>query len=183
MQRIGTTRWGRIILEVIPILVLIVSIVFDQLTKVWCYNLYQKNNGTTTVVDNFFYLTYTVNTGAAFSFLADKSWSQLFFKIITAVSLVLFVIFYLYAVKNKCTWLKYAIAIIIGGTVGNFIDRLFMNGVRDFLSFVFWGNPFAVFNIADSCLTVGVIMLVVHFLFLDEGAIFKRKNGKENLSD
>ena len=93
MQRIGTTRWGRIILEVIPILVLIVSIVFDQLTKVWCYNLYQKNNGTTTVVDNFFYLTYTVNTGAAFSFLADKSWSQLFFKIITAVSLVLFVIF------------------------------------------------------------------------------------------
>ena len=57
MQRIGTTRWGRIILEVIPILVLIVSIVFDQLTKVWCYNLYQKNNGTTTVVDNFFYLT------------------------------------------------------------------------------------------------------------------------------
>ncbi len=184
MQRIRALRWGRIVLEAIPVVLLIACVVIDQFTKIWSYNLYEKNNRLPTVViDDFFYLTYTLNTGAAFSFLADKSWAQTFFKIITAIALVLFLFFYIYAVKNKCTWLKYAIAIIIGGTVGNFIDRLMMDGVRDFLSFIFWGNPFAVFNIADACLTVGVIMLIIHFLFLDQGALFRKKNGQEEISD
>jgi signal peptidase II len=183
MQGIRANRWRRIILECIPVLVLILSIVFDQLTKVWCDNLYNEKGGATTVIENFFYLTFTVNTGAAFSFLADKSWAQTFFKVITAISLLLFVVFYVYAVKKKHGFLKYALAIIIAGTIGNFIDRIMMDGVRDFLSFVFWGNPFAIFNIADACLTVGVIMLIIHFLFLDESAIFRKKNGKEEVSD
>ncbi len=183
MQGIRSNRCGRIILECIPILVLILMIVFDQLTKVWCDNLYKEKGGQTTVIENFFYLTFTVNTGAAFSFLADKAWAQTFFKVITAISLVLFVLFYIYAVKKKHVFLKYALSAIIAGTIGNFIDRLFMNGVRDFLSFVFWGNPFAIFNIADACLTVGVIMLIIHFLFLDESAIFRKKNGKEEISN
>ena len=183
MQRIRTYGWRRIVLEIIPIAVFIVSVLLDQLTKVWCSSLYSKNGGDTTVINNFFYLTYTVNTGAAFSFLADKSWAQTFFKIITVISLMLFVLFYIYAVKHKCTWLKYSLSLIVGGTIGNFIDRLLMDGVRDFLSFVFWGNPFAVFNIADACLTVGVIMLIIHFFFFDEGALFRKKNGKEEFLD
>ena len=183
MQRIRANRWGRIILEIIPIAVLILSVVFDQLTKVWCDNLYEKNGGQTTVIDNFFYLTYTINTGAAFSFLAGKEWAQIFFKVLTSISLVMFVFFYIYAFKKKYGFLKYSLALIIGGTIGNFIDRLIMDGVRDFLSFIFWGNPFAVFNLADACLTVGVIMLIIHFLFIDESAIFRKKNGKEEISD
>ncbi len=183
MQRIRSAGWRRIILELIPLIVMVLSVIVDQWSKSFFSNLWMQKNGNTEVIKDFFYLTYTVNTGAAFSFLADKAWSQLFFKILTCFALVMFVFFYLYAYKNKYTWLKYALALVIGGTIGNFIDRLLMNGVIDFLSFIFWGNPFAVFNFADSCLTVGVIMLIIHFLFLDEGAVFRKKDGKDKLSN
>jgi len=72
---------------------------------------------------------------------------------------------------------------VVGGTLGNFIDRLSFNGVTDFISLVFGDYYFPVFNLADSFLTVGVIMLIVHFLFLDESALFKKNNGKENDSN
>lgn len=183
MQGTRAIRWRRVIIELIPLTVIVLSIVIDQWSKYFFANMYMQNNGNTEVIKDFFYLTYTINTGAAFSFLAGKSWSQLFFKILTCFALVAFVFFYVYAYKNKYNWLKYALALVIGGTIGNFIDRLLMNGVIDFLSFIFWGNPFAVFNFADSCLTVGVIMLIIHFLFLDEGAVFRKKDGKEELSN
>ncbi len=183
MQRTRTIGWRRIILEIIPLLVLVLSIIIDQWSKAYFSNLWRENNGDIEVIKDFFYITYTVNTGAAFSFLADKTWAQTFFKFLTCLALIMFSIFYVYAYKRKYTWLKYSLSLVIGGTIGNFIDRLLMNGVTDFLSFIFWGNPFAVFNVADSCLTVGVIMLIVHFLFLDESAIFRKKNAKEKLSD
>ena len=174
MQRIRANGWKRIVFEIVPVIVLAVLIVLDQLSKIYFHKLW-KDNGDTTVINNFFYLTYTVNTGAAWSFLADVSWGQIFFKVLTSISLVAFVIYYLYSIKKGYAWLKYSLVLIIGGTVGNFIDRLAANGVVDFLSFVFWGYHFPVFNLADSFLTVGVIMLIVHYLFLDENAIFKKK--------
>ncbi|MBE7083609.1 MAG: signal peptidase II [Clostridiales bacterium] len=183
MQRIRANRFGRIILELLPLFIVIVCTVLDQITKTCFKNLYFEKGGSTQVIKNFFYLTYTVNTGAAWSFLADVSWGQTFFKILTAVSLVLFVLFYIYAFKRNYKWLKYSIAIVVGGTLGNFIDRLSFNGVTDFISLVFGDYYFPVFNLADSFLTVGVIMLIVHFLFLDESALFKKNNGKENDSN
>ena len=161
MQGIRANRFGRIILELIPLLVVVVCVVLDQVTKSCFKDLYFEKNGSTEVIKNFFYLTYTVNTGAAWSFLADVSWGQTFFKILTAVSLVLFVIFYVYAYKRNYKWLKYSIAIVVGGTIGNFIDRLSFSGVTDFISLVFGDYYFPVFNLADSFLTVGVIMFLL----------------------
>jgi hypothetical protein len=57
---------------------------------------------------------------------------------------------------------------MISGLLGNFIDRLFFGEVTDFISFIFFGSPFAVFNVADICLCVGVIMAVVHYCFFDK---------------
>ena len=98
-------------------------------------------------------------------------------------ALILFVGFYVYAFKNKQTWLKYSIALIIGGTVGNFIDRLAFSGVTDFIGFIFGDYHFPVFNLADSYLVIGVIMMIVHFLFFDENAIFKKKDGNKEVSN
>lgn len=179
MQRVRANGWKRIILEILPVVILAVLVVLDQISKIYFHNLW-KENGDTTVINNFFYLTYTVNTGAAWSFLADVSWGQTFFKVLTSISLIAFVFYYIYSAKKGYTWLKYSLVLIIGGTIGNFIDRLAANGVVDFLSFVFWSYHFPVFNLADSFLTVGVIMLIVHYLFLDANAIFKKKN-KENV--
>ncbi len=175
MQRIRANGWKRIILEIIPVIVLFVLIASDQWSKTYFHNLYLKQ-GETTVIPDFFYLTYAVNTGAAWSFLAGVSWAQTFFKILTSVSLIAFIIYYIYAIKRGFSWLKYSLVLIIGGTIGNFIDRIAFEGVTDFLSFVFWGNPFPVFNLADSFLTIGVIMLIIHYCFLDENAIFKKSS-------
>ena len=182
MQRTRTIGWRRIILEIIPLLVLVLSIIIDQWSKAFFSNLWRENNGDIEVIKDFFYITYTVNTGAAFSFLAGKTWAQTFFKILTCLALVMFSIFYVYAYKRKYTWLKYSLSLVIGGTIGNFIDRIMYNGVVDFVGLIFFGWRFPIFNFADVCMCIGVIMTIIHFLFLDKNAIF-RKNGKKKNTD
>lgn len=178
MQRVGVNR-RRIIFETLAIVLLVVLIVIDQLTKLYFSTNLNKYE-TISVIDGFFYFTYTTNTGGGFSLLANKPWAQTFFKILTSISLVLFVALYVYSSKKGYKWLRFALIFVISGTVGNFIDRLLMNHVIDFISLVFWGYHFPVFNIADCCLVVGVIMVIIHFLFLDNSAIFNFKKKDEN---
>lgn len=182
MQGTRSSRRKRIILLSVAIALLGVIIFLDQWTKAY-FKDYVLNNGKITLIEDFFYLTYVVNTGAAWSFLADVSWGQLLFKILTPIALVIFILFYLYAFKKDYKWLQISLVFIIGGTIGNFIDRLFMSGVIDFISFVFGKYQFPVFNLADSFLVVGVIMVFVHYLFLDDNAIFRKKDAKKDISD
>lgn len=179
MQGTRSYRLKKIILYVLPVLVLAVLITLDQVSKVYFKNLYYEK-GSTDFINGFIGFTYTVNTGAAWSFLADVSWAQTFFKCLTAVALVVFGFIYYYAVKKGYKWLTYTIVLIVGGTIGNFIDRLIFNGVTDFIVLEFIDFP--VFNLADSFLSVGVVMFVIHYLFLDDDAIFKKKP-KEQASD
>ena len=179
MQGTRSYRLKKIILYVLPVLVLAVLITLDQVSKVYFKNLYYEK-GSTDFIRGFIGFTYTVNTGAAWSFLADVSWAQTFFKCLTVVALVVFGFIYYYAVKKGYKWLTYTIVFIVGGTIGNFIDRLIFNGVTDFIVLEFIDFP--VFNLADSFLSVGVVMFVIHYLFLDDDAIFKKKP-KEQASD
>lgn len=183
MQRVGANRRS-LIWKVLPVILVVVFILVDQITKTYCKNL-SENNGwqSTTVIDGFFSFFYTENTGAAFSFLANVSWGQAFFIGLTVIALILFFIFYLYICRKNYKWLKIAMAFIIAGTIGNFIDRLAYNFVVDFISFIFGDYHFPVFNMADVYITVGVIMFVIHYLFLDEGALLKFKNGNKKISD
>lgn len=179
MQRTRADRRKRIIEIVFPLVLLVVLVAIDQFTK-YCFKELYLKSGNTIIIENFFTLTYTVNTGAAWSFLSGVSWAQAFFKILTSISLVLFSLFYVYAVKKRYKWLNFSLVLVIAGTIGNFIDRLAFNGVIDFLSFTFWGWNFPVFNFADSCLTVGVVMLIVHYFFFDKDAIFKKRVSKND---
>ena len=174
----GRKRLIKIINLIVALVLVVVLVVLDQLTKVHFKQLYELN-GRTTVIDGFFYFTHVVNTGAAWSFLGDKPWAQTFFKIITIVALVIFVLMIIYAYKKNYKWLLYSLCIALGGTIGNFIDRLTISGVNDFILFVFGSYSFPVFNVADICLCVGVAMIIVHLLFLDENAIFKGKSKDE----
>ena len=172
MQRIRTIIGKRLIIFIIvPVILMIALIALDQITKYFA----ARDNIKTTVIENFFYLSYSTNKGAGFSFLADKEWGQTLFKIITPVALVAFIVFYVFAVKKSFKWLTYSLALIIAGTIGNYIDRLLNGEVVDFLSFRFWDYYFPTFNVADICLTVGVIMLIAHFLFFDENALLRKK--------
>jgi signal peptidase II len=184
--------WRRIIRIAIPIIVLALTILFDQLTKYYFKNLYFSKKEDTIVIPDFFYFTYAINTGAAWSFLNDVAWAQTFYKVLTVVALCAFGAMWFFSFKKRKRWLNYTFALIIGGTIGNFIDRISFNGVIDFIGVYLGDYPFPIFNLADSFLVVGMIMLIVYFLFLDSEALFRRKkkqdltddcDGKEEVSD
>lgn len=145
----------------------------DQLTKALT-----DGAETVEIIKDVFYLKSTYNTGAAFSMLGDVEWAQTFFIILTVVAVAGATVF-LFLNKKKSLWLNLSVVLIIAGAIGNFIDRIILGYVRDFIYFTFFAN----FNVADSAITVGAIMLIFYFFFLDKDAIFssrkKDKNGNE----
>lgn len=160
--------------EMIYAIILILIIALDQITKI--YVSAQGPAWNITVIPDIFSFRYAKNSGAAFSFLADAEWAQTAFAVLTFIILpILFIVFL--RIKKEKKWLKTTLIFIIGGTIGNFIDRLIFNEVTDFIYVHFFAN----FNVADIFLTVGAIMLVVWFLFMDEEAVFQiGKNKKKN---
>ena len=142
------------------------------------------------VIRNFFYITYIKNDGVAFGMsFSDKPWLNLLIQLLIAA--VCFGIFIFLSIKykdfKKNKWVGVALGLLIGGLIGNVIDRIFYSShsVTDFLSFILYypwfengkliiaSNPFAVFNIADSCLNVGVFMLVIFLIFIEPKKIKK----------
>ena len=119
-----------------------------------------------------FNFTHYENTGAAWSIFAGN---QVFLIIISVVFIALICVFYFLERKNGALF-HVGFALILGGAVGNMVDRIFLGFVRDFVQFDFW-RSFPVFNVADIALTIGVF-LVILFYFL---GIFKR--GKDAKRD
>ncbi|TLX53764.1 signal peptidase II [Stutzerimonas nosocomialis] len=139
----------------------VVVVVLDQATKFYfegALTLYQRIE----VIPDYFSWTLAYNTGAAFSFLADHSgWQRwLFAAIAIGVSAVLVV--WLKRLKPDETWLAIALSLVLGGALGNLYDRMVLGHVVDFI-LVHWQNRwyFPAFNIADSAITVGAIMLAL----------------------
>ena len=180
MQRTRTNR-RTIITNVIFLSSLIGLMLLDQILKTVFKNLYENTSwNETTIIQGFFSFKYTMNTGSAFSFLADTTWGQTFFKVLTILSLIGFYAYYVYLSKGKNYTARIAMVLIMCGAMGNLIDRFAYNGVVDFISFIFGGNPFAIFNLADSYLTIGVILIIIHLLFLDKNAVFKGEKVEKN---
>lgn len=160
----------------IYVILLFAILILDHATKIFAAA--QGAGWDVTVIPEILSFTYVKNTGAAFSSFAGKEWAQTFFIVITCIVLpILYVVFL--RLKNDRKWLKTTIILLIAGTIGNFIDRLLFQGVTDFINVHFFAN----FNVADIALTVGAIMLVFYFLFLDEDALIpvkKKFKGKNN---
>ena len=139
-------------------IVLISSILFilDQITKLivgFCIDL----NTSVTVIKNFFYISNVHNYGAAFSVLYGNT---IFLIIISLVALFLI---YHFMIKDK-NLKKFDIIIyslLIGGIFGNLFDRVIYGYVVDFLDFNIFGYGFPVFNIADVCIVISVILLII----------------------
>lgn len=180
MQGTGVDRRKRLILLIVALVVLTVIVVLDQFTKKY-FKSYVAQNGDVTIIDGFFYITYVVNTGAAWSFLSNVSWGQILFQILTPIALVIFCLFYVYAFKKNYIWLQVSVVFVVSGTIGNYIDRLIMGGVSDFISLVFGSYKFPIFNIADCFLVIGVIMIFIHYLFIDNNALFRKKHATKNV--
>ena len=149
--------------------VIVYSLIFlsvvglDQLTKALV-----DGGADITIIKGVLYISSTHNTGAAFSMLGNASWAQTFFLVLTVIA-VSAATAYLFFNKKKSKWLDISIILILAGAIGNFIDRVALKYVRDFIYVTFFAN----FNVADTAITVGAIMLVVYLFFLDPEAIFK----------
>lgn len=140
-----------------------IIVILDQITKIWAdrsLEMYQQ-----VYITDFFNITKAYNYGAAFSFLDNEGgWQRwLFTTISLVVSIVLCV--WLYRMTRLEKWLSLSIALILGGAVGNLIDRAFYGYVVDFIQ-VHWNNSyFPSFNIADAAISCGTVLLLALTFF------------------
>ncbi|TRM12329.1 lipoprotein signal peptidase [Lentibacillus cibarius] len=131
-------------------------IAIDQLTK-WAVVKTMELGEQITVIGDFFYLTSHRNSGAAWGILQGQ---MAFFYIITVI-VIIGVIYFMQTYAKDNQLLSIALSLILGGAIGNFIDRLFRNEVVDFFDFIIFGYDYPIFNIADASLVVGVILVII----------------------
>ena len=143
-------------------LIIIGVVALDQISKELAV-AYLKDTSSVSLIDGVVSFAYTTNTGMAWGMLKDHPWV---FKSISTVAIVGFAVVY-FAVKEQHVLFRLSAGFVIGGGIGNMIDRLFRpeGGVVDFIRTDFMDFP--IFNVADSFITVGAIMLVVYFVFYD----------------
>ena len=131
-------------------------ILLDQLSKNFIVNHFSLGESKEVIV-NFFSISSHRNRGAAWGILQD---SRLFFLVITVIFIAILT-YYLFKQKNTLSSLdKGTFALIYGGAIGNFIDRLTRYEVVDFLDFRIFGYDFPIFNLADCFICVGVLFLL-----------------------
>lgn len=118
----------------------------------------------------FFNLSLVYNQGAAFSFLAGSSGWQRWFFVVLAVLVSAYLVYWLWRLDRRARWTAASLALILGGALGNVIDRLWHGHVIDFLDFHYAGWHWPVFNVADSAITVGAAIVVFLALFGRSGA-------------
>ena len=146
----------------------IVVVLIDQITKIAAEAT--LSSGAISVIPGFFRLTYAENTGAAWSMLEGKMW---FFYIITIIALIIMVMFYRNQ-KEADELVKVSLIMMMAGTIGNFIDPLCFQHVRDFLDFIIFGYDFPIFNVADMALCIGVFLIIVDVLLENSGFRLKK---------
>lgn len=149
------------LLDILPYILLILFV--DLFTKL----LFDKQS--IVIIEGVFSFTSSYNTGAAFSMFSGK---VIYLIIFTFVYLFIFLLFDFFESKKTTSKLYLAsLSLIVGGAIGNLIDRIAFGYVRDFIFFEFINFP--IFNVADICLTFGVILLMVYTLFFARN---KKKN-------
>ena len=142
-------------------IILAASIVLDQVTKMWAIAVL-KNGGSIKLIGDFLRFTYAENRGAAFSILQNQ---RIFFLIITIIMLIVLAYIY-FKTKNITKLSKLSIGMIAGGAIGNFIDRVRFGYVVDFIDVRFGSiYNFPIFNIADSFVVCGTILMIILILF------------------
>ena len=146
-------KWGWLSLLVI---------VLDQLTKYLAETLLVMHQPVAVLPS--FNLMLTYNTGAAFSFLADAGGWQRWFFLILGVVISAGLLVWLYRLRPSEKWLALALALILGGALGNMIDRVWLGQVIDFIQLYYERWYWPAFNIADSAISVGAVLLVLDSL-------------------
>ena len=140
----------------------LIIVVIDQISKYLIRSTMELHE-TIPLIKNFFHLTYVSNDGMVFGidFPGD-----FFILIIASFLMTIFLIGYLWYERKGHLILRISLALIIAGAIGNFIDRAMFKEVVDMFDFIFFGWHFYIFNVADSAVTVGMIIYLVYSFFI-----------------
>jgi signal peptidase II len=145
-------------------IIFIVIVAVDQATKIIVKNsffLYESIE----VIPGFFNLTYILNPGAAFGFMANmnESYRQLFFVVATIIAIC--AVLFLLKKEGYMKIRAFAYTFILAGAIGNLIDRIYIGKVVDFLDFYISKHHWPAFNVADSAVFIGVCLLLVDLFY------------------
>ena len=146
------------------LIIIIVSIIaLDQWSK-WAiktsFNLYQSKP----VIQDLLHFTYVTNDGMAFG-LSFPGGKQVL--LIMTILLTGFIVGFLWKEKNGHPLIKYGLALILSGAIGNLIDRMLYGKVVDFLDLMIGNFHWYIFNIADSSVTIGMILFIIHSIYIE----------------
>lgn len=162
----------------VKILIVVAVLVIDLVTKIVFANVfgdrYQNNNfENIDFIKGIISFTYTENVGAAFSIFSGH---VVFLIIFSIIFIGVFIAADVW-LKEKSWWFASGISLVVGGAIGNLIDRIFLGYVRDFISFDIVKN-FAICNFADCCITIGCVLIGIYFVI---SLIKEYKDKKKNL--
>ena len=147
------------------IIISVILVLLDQITKLIVLKtipLYESIN----IIPDFFNLTHIHNSGGAFGFLSsyNSNLVTIFFLLVTIIAMCIVLNLY-FITPNTHIMLSIGFALIFGGALGNFIDRLHYGIVIDFLDFYIGTAHWPAFNVADSAVSIGMVIFVYHFIF------------------
>ncbi|WP_262421901.1 signal peptidase II [Bacillus aquiflavi] len=148
-------------------------IILDQWTK-WLIVKTMNLGDNIEIIKDFLYITSHRNKGAAWGILEGQMW---FFYVITVI-VIIAIIYYIQKTARNHHLFGVSLGLILGGAIGNFIDRVFRQEVVDFINTYIFGYDFPVFNIADSALVIGVILFMI-YMFLEERKLKEKTHGKK----
>ena len=137
------------------LLICAIVLFLDQISKS-IVAAFMKVGSTIVVIKKFFNITYINNNGAAWSILSNKNTFLIIFSIIAIIIIYRFMYLFKNNKRNNI-----AFGLILGGIIGNLIDRWLFGYVRDFLDFKIFGYNYPIFNIADTAVVIGVVLLII----------------------
>jgi signal peptidase II len=147
----------------------IVIVILDQLTKIYIDQQFQLYESLAVMPG--LNITYVQNTGAAFSFLRDAGGWQRWFFIVVSSGVSIALLIWLYGLPGGKRWLAIALALILGGAVGNLIDRVLYGYVIDFIDVYYNSWHWPAFNVADAAISIGAVMLIIDTFWLDHASM------------
>ena len=136
-----------------------ICILLDQLLKILCLNSLAMGESIN-IISNFWNITLVSNTGAAFSILSSST------PFLIIVSLITIILIYFFFIKgqNLKTYQTILYGLLLGGIIGNLIDRIIYGAVIDYLDFNIFGYNFPVFNLADTFIVIGVTLIIIDII-------------------
>lgn len=163
----------------------ILLVIADQIFKLLITSRISYGSGIE-VIPGFFELVYWRNTGAAWGMFSNGTLYLTIISVIASLAIIVLM------PKARTLFMKISLALILAGAVGNLIDRIRLGYVVDYLSFDIFGYDFPVFNLADMCIVIGCILMIIYVLFIHKenepmfnsfAFVQKLKDKKKNVSE